>query len=130
MAQTLQRILEEKTRKVAAARGERDLGTVRAEAERMDSPRDFLGAIRGRLDAGRLAVIAEIKQASPSKGLLREDFDPRAIAESYAHAGATCLSVLTDAQFFGGRLAHLRDARAAFGQAALRTDLMVDSYTV
>jgi len=130
MAEILQRILEAKTREVAAARGERDLGTVRAEAERMDSPRDFLGAIRGPLDAGRLAVIAEIKQASPSKGLLREDFDPRAIAESYAHAGATCLSVLTDAQFFGGRLAHLRAAREASGLPALRKDFIVDPYQV
>src|SRR5262245_216871 len=130
MAEILQRILEAKTREVVAAQAERDLGSVRAEAERADPPRDFLGAIRRRLDAGRLAVIAEIKRASPSKGRLREDFDPRAIAESYARAGATCLSVLTDTQFFGGRLAHLRTAREASGLPVLRKDFIVDPYQV
>jgi len=130
MAEILQRILEAKAREVAAARDERDLGSVRAEAERAHPPSDFLGAIRRRLDAGRLAVIAEIKQASPSKGRLREDFDPRAIAESYARAGATCLSVLTDTQFFGGQLAHLRTAREASGLPVLRKDFIVDPYQV
>jgi indole-3-glycerol phosphate synthase len=130
VAEILQRILDAKAREVAAARDERDLGSIRAEAERADPPRDFVGAIRVRTDEGRLAVIAEIKQASPSKGLLREDFDPRAIGESYARGGATCLSVLTDAQYFGGRLEDLRVAREASGLPVLRKDFIVDPYQV
>ena len=130
MAEILQRILDAKTQEVAAARRERSLESIRAAAERSDPPGDFLGRIRARIEAGRLAVIAEIKQASPSKGLLRAGFDARAIAESYARGGATCLSVLTDAQFFGGRLEDLRTAGDASGLPVLRKDFIVDPYQV
>src|SRR5215470_9260004 len=130
MAEILQQILEAKAGEVAAARRDRSLASVRAEAERADPPRDFLGAIRQRVDRGQLAVIAEIKRASPSKGLLRADFDPRAIAESYARGGATCLSVLTDARFFGGDPDHLRSAREACDLPVLRKDFIVDPYQI
>jgi indole-3-glycerol phosphate synthase len=130
MSDILDRILGTKAREVAAARRERGLESVRLEAERSGPPRDFLAAIRGRIDAGRLAVIAEIKQSSPSKGLLRPAFDPSAIAESYARGGATCLSVLTDAEYFGGQPEHLRLAREACGLPVLRKDFIIDPYQV
>ena len=130
VADILQRILETKAREVAAARRGRSLESVRAEAERCEPPRDFLGAIRARVAAGRLAVVAEIKRASPSRGLLRPDFDPRAIAGSYARGGATCLSVLTDVEYFEGRPEHLRAAREAAGLPVLRKDFIIDPYQV
>jgi indole-3-glycerol phosphate synthase len=103
---------------------------MRREAEAAAPPRDFTGAIRDKIGAGLPAVIAEIKKASPSRGVLRERFDSAAIAASYALHGAACLSVLTDAQFFGGSAEYLRQARAACELPVLRKDFMLDEYQV
>lgn len=130
MADILQRIIAVKAEEVAAARAARSLPEVRAAAEAMSPPRDFVGALQARVRAGRPAVIAEIKKASPSKGVLREHFDPAAIAASYEKHGAACLSVLTDAQFFQGSMDHLRQARAACRLPVLRKDFMLDPYQV
>ena len=108
----------------------RSLASVRADAESAPPPRDFAGAIRSKLEAGRAAVIAEVKKASPSKGVLREDFDPAAIGGSYAEHGAACLSVLTDEQFFQGHGTYLAQARDASGLPVLRKDFMIDAYQV
>jgi indole-3-glycerol phosphate synthase len=94
------------------------------------SPRDFVGALRSNIAAGHAAVIAEVKKASPSKGVLREHFDPAGIARSYAQHGAACLSVLTDAEFFQGRPEYLGLARDAAGIPALRKDFIIDEYQV
>lgn len=130
MADILQRIIAVKAEEVAAARAARPLPAVRAAAGAMPPPRDFIGALQAKVHAGKPAVIAEIKKASPSKGVLREHFDPAAIAASYEKHGAACLSVLTDAQFFQGNIDHLRQARAACSLPALRKDFMIDPYQV
>lgn len=133
MSDILQRICATKREEVAAARAADPLTAVRARAEaagRDDPPRDFTGALRTAVAAGRAAVIAEVKKASPSKGVLRADFDPAAIAASYAHHGAACLSVLTDRPYFQGDPAYLRQARTAAGLPALRKDFLVDAYQV
>ena len=130
MADVLQRILAAKREEVAAAQGEIPAREIEARARAAVPARDFVGAIRAKRAAGRPAVIAEIKRASPSKGLLRENFDPAAIARSYEAGGAACLSVLTDRQFFQGAPEHLIAARAACTLPALRKDFVLGPYQV
>ncbi|MCC6533204.1 MAG: indole-3-glycerol phosphate synthase TrpC [Burkholderiales bacterium] len=126
----LKRILEVKAAEVAAASALVPLSELRRRAEAAGPVRDFVAALRAKLVAGHPAVIAEIKQASPSKGLLREDFAPADIAAGYARHGAACLSVLTDRQFFSGSLDHLVVAREAAALPVLRKDFIVDPYQV
>ncbi|MFT3718248.1 indole-3-glycerol phosphate synthase TrpC [Pseudorhodoferax sp.] len=126
----LQKIAAVKHEEVAAAKGRRPLAEVRADAESRVLTRDFVGALRARIAAGRPAVIAEVKKASPSKGVLRADFIPADIAQSYAEHGAACLSVLTDRQFFQGSVDYLKQARASCGLPVLRKDFMVDAYQI
>jgi indole-3-glycerol phosphate synthase len=130
MSDILQRIVAVKHEEVGAARAARSLHSLRADAEALRDVRGFETALRGRLAAGRAAVIAEVKKASPSKGVLREVFVPAEIADSYARHGAACLSVLTDQRFFQGSAAYLQQARAACGLPVLRKDFMVDEYQV
>lgn len=130
MTDVLQRILAVKAEEVARAKSARPLGALQNEARKAAPARDFVGSIRARIAAGKPAVIAEIKKASPSRGVLRESFDPGAIAASYERHGAACLSVLTDAQFFQGGLDHMREARAACRLPVLRKDFTVDPYQV
>jgi indole-3-glycerol phosphate synthase len=130
MSDILKKILAVKAQEVAAAKPVKPLPQVRAEAEQAPAARDFVGAIRTKIAAGKPAVIAEIKKASPSKGVLREDFRPAEIATSYASNGAACLSVLTDVQFFQGSADYLAQARAACTLPVLRKDFLVDAYQV
>ncbi len=130
MSDILKRILAVKAEEIARAKRMRPLEALRRDALSLSPPRDFVGAIRGRIAAGGAAVIAEIKKASPSRGVLREAFDPASIAASYERHGATCLSVLTDEQFFQGSLEHLRQARSASRLPVLRKDFMMDGYQV
>jgi indole-3-glycerol phosphate synthase len=122
----LDRILQVKRAEVAAARKGCTQNQLEGLARQAPPPRDFIGALRGK----NPAVIAEIKRASPSKGVLRADFDPAAIARSYEQGGAACVSVLTDLQFFQGSPEHLRAARGACRLPALRKDFVVDPYQV
>ncbi|HEY0878596.1 MAG TPA: indole-3-glycerol phosphate synthase TrpC [Zeimonas sp.] len=129
----LERIVAIKQEEVAACKRERPFVAARREAERAartDPPRGFEAALRERTVRGEAAVIAEIKQASPSKGVLRVSFDPAQIARSYEGHGATCLSVLTDEPFFRGALGDLRTARAACALPALRKDFIIDAYQI
>lgn len=130
MSDILNKILAVKETEVAAARALTSLAAMQEQARAMPPPRDFLGAIRQRVSAGNTAVIAEVKKASPSKGVMREDFRPAEIAADYAARGAACLSVLTDAQFFQGCPAYLKEARAACDLPVLRKDFLVDVYQV
>lgn len=130
MSDILDKIIATKREEVLAARDAKPLTEVRAEAETQTTPRDFLGAIRTKIAAGQSAVIAEIKKASPSKGVLREDFRPAEIAADYAAHGAACLSVLTDRQYFQGCPDYLQAARAACNLPVLRKDFMIDPYQV
>jgi indole-3-glycerol phosphate synthase len=130
MSDILQRIVAVKHEEIAAARKRRPLADLRHEAERRRDTRDTLGALRAKIAAGRAAVIAEVKKASPSKGVLREHFVPAEIAASYERGGAACLSVLTDERFFQGSTAFLEQARAACTLPVLRKDFMVDDYQV
>lgn len=131
MTDILQRILATKAHEVEAARRALPLAELEARARaRVDAPRGFAAALRARVDAARPAVIAEIKKASPSKGLLRADFRPAQIAATYAAHGAACLSVLTDREYFQGAPEYLREARAACALPVLRKDFLVDPYQV
>jgi indole-3-glycerol phosphate synthase len=130
MADILQRILAVKAEEVAGARAAVPAPAVRAAAESASPPRDFVGALRAKVAAGLPGVIAEIKKASPSRGVLRAQFDPAAIAVSYEKHCAACLSVLTDRQFFQGSIEHLAQARAACRLPVLRKDFMIDPYQV
>ena len=130
MSDILQRIVAVKREEVDAARRRRSLPSLRADAQARRDPRGFSAALRTKLAAGRPAVIAEIKKASPSKGVLREHFVPAEIAASYARGGAACLSVLTDEKFFQGCPAFLEEARDACTLPVLRKDFIVDPYQV
>lgn len=134
MSDILNKILDVKADEVAKAKKYRDLASLRREVESdkaaRQSVRGFEASLRGKITARQAGVIAEVKKASPSKGILREDFRPAAIAESYAQYGAACLSVLTDVQFFQGAPEYLQQARAACTLPVLRKDFMVDLYQV
>jgi indole-3-glycerol phosphate synthase len=130
MSDILNKILAVKACEVAAAKAIKPLKTVRADAEAALPVRDFIGAIRAKIAADLPAVIAEIKKASPSRGVLRSDFRPADIAASYQQHGAACLSVLTDEQFFQGSAAFLQQARAACDLPVLRKDFMMDEYQI
>jgi indole-3-glycerol phosphate synthase len=130
MSDILNKIVAVKREEVAAALGKKSLAAMRADAESRVLTRDFEGAMRAKIAAGQAAVIAEIKKASPSKGVLRADFVPADIAQSYAEHGAACLSVLTDKQFFQGSVDYLKQARASCDLPVLRKDFMIDAYQV
>jgi indole-3-glycerol phosphate synthase len=130
MSDILQRILAVKHEEISAAKSAETYGALLNRAEVRRDQRDFVGALREKIASGRAAVIAEVKRASPSRGVLRENFDPAAIGSSYAAGGAACLSVLTDVTFFKGAPAHLESARSASGLPALRKDFIVDPYQV
>lgn len=130
MGDILQNILAVKVDEIAIAKAAKPLAVLRREAEAAPRPRDFTGALRDKIAAGLPAVIAEIKKASPSKGVLRERFDPAAIAASYALHGAACLSVLTDEHFFQGSPDYLKLARNACSLPVLRKDFLMDEYQV
>jgi indole-3-glycerol phosphate synthase len=126
----LKRILHRKAEEIVARSTQLNLRELSRRIEDMPAPRGFLNRLQDKLQAGQVAVIAEIKKASPSKGLLRDPFVPAQIARSYAAFGATCLSVLTDRDFFQGSEAHLREAHAACGLPVLRKDFIIDPYQV
>jgi indole-3-glycerol phosphate synthase len=130
LADILDKIVAVKREEVAAASAKKPLALVRADAESRVLTRDFVGAMRAKISAGQAAVIAEIKKASPSKGVLRADFIPADIAQTYAEHGAACLSVLTDKQFFQGQVDYLKQARASCPLPVLRKDFMVDAYQI
>lgn len=130
MADILDRIIQVKREEIAAASRSTTANDLLARARAQGPARDFVGSLRSRVSAGRPAVIAEVKRASPSKGLLREDFDPVAIAGTYERHGAACLSVLTDRQFFQGAIEYLQAARAACALPVLRKDFMIDPYQI
>ncbi|HEX6632646.1 MAG TPA: indole-3-glycerol phosphate synthase TrpC [Usitatibacter sp.] len=130
MPDVMQRIIAAKRREVDAARAAIPLADMERRAASADPPRGFEAALRKRVAAGEPAVIAEIKRASPSRGLIRADFDPVRIAKSYESRGAACLSVLTDREFFGGSPDDLRAARSACALPVLRKDFMIDPYQV
>ena len=130
MSDILDKIVAVKHQEVAAALARKPLAAMRADAESRVLTRDFVGALRAKIAAGLPAVIAEVKKASPSKGVLRPDFIPADIAQSYAEHGAACLSVLTDQQFFQGSIDYLKQARASCDLPVLRKDFMVDAYQV
>ena len=130
MTDILEKIVAVKTIEVAAAKNRMSLAAMRADAESRVLTRDFVGTLQAKIKAGKPAVIAEVKKASPSKGVLRADFIPADIAQSYAEFGAACLSVLTDQQFFQGCVDYLKQARASCQLPVLRKDFMVDAYQI
>jgi indole-3-glycerol phosphate synthase len=134
MSDILKKIVAVKHEEIAAARKRSPLEAVRFDAESRVLTRDFVGALRSKIAAGQAAVIAEVKKASPSKGVLRADFIPADIAQSYAEGdgaiSAACLSVLTDRQFFQGGVDYLKQARASCDLPVLRKDFMVDAYQI
>ena len=134
MSDILDKIVAVKREEIAAAQRKRPLAVVRTDAESRVLTRDFAGALRARIAAGQAAVIAEVKKASPSKGVLRAEFIPADIAQSYAEGdgktSAACLSVLTDRQFFQGEPDFLKQARASCDLPVLRKDFMIDPYQV
>ena len=130
MSDILKKIVATKYEEIAAALKKHPLAAVREDAESRLLTRDFVGALRAKIAAGLPGVIAEVKKASPSKGVIREDFIPADIAQSYAEYGAACLSVLTDRQYFQGSPDYLKQARASCGLPVLRKDFMVDPYQV
>jgi indole-3-glycerol phosphate synthase len=130
MSDILNKIIAVKVQEVAAAKAIKPLESMRAESLQAEPVRDFVGAIRAKISSGQPAVIAEIKKASPSKGVIRADFQPAAIAASYEQHGAACLSVLTDESFFQGCPEYLQQARTACKLPVLRKDFMVDEYQI
>jgi indole-3-glycerol phosphate synthase len=134
MSDILEKIVAVKREEIASAQKRRSLEAMRFDAESRVLTRDFTGALRAKIAAGAAAVIAEVKKASPSKGVLREDFIPADIAQSYAEGdgkvSAACLSVLTDQQFFQGGVDYLKQARASCDLPVLRKDFIVDAYQV
>jgi indole-3-glycerol phosphate synthase len=130
MSDILERILATKRGEIDAGLARVPLAEMRARAEAASAPRDFVGALRAKIAAGQPAVIAEIKKASPSKGVIRPDFRPAEIAASYEADGAACLSVLTDRDYFQGCADYLVEARAACALPVLRKDFIIDPYQV
>ncbi len=129
-ATILEDIIAQKHREIAEGRARVSLWELERMAAQIKDKREFIGSLRQRMLARQPAIIAEIKKASPSKGLIRADFDPVQIARQYEAAGATCLSVLTDRQFFQGSNDYLQQARAACGLPVIRKDFMVDPYQI
>ena len=130
MSDILEKIITVKREEVAALMRQKPLAAMRADAESRVLTRDFVGALQSKMAAGKPAVIAEVKKASPSKGVLRADFIPADIAQSYAEYGAACLSVLTDRQFFQGSTDYFKQARASCSLPALRKDFMIEPYQI
>lgn len=130
MSDILNKILDTKRAEVAQAKQQKSMSDLHAEIAAQSPARDFVGSIRAKIAQGLPAVIAEIKKASPSKGVIRTDFHPAQIAQSYQQGGAACLSVLTDQEYFQGSPDYLKQARAACALPVLRKDFMIDEYQV
>lgn len=130
MSDILDKIIAVKREELAALVRQKSLSAMRFDAESRVLTRDFVGSLRSKIAAGKPAVIAEIKKASPSKGVLRPEFIPADIAQSYAECGAACLSVLTDTSFFQGSIEYFKQARASCSLPALRKDFMIDAYQI
>lgn len=126
----LKKILARKQEEIAERSSAVSIAELKEQCEKADSPRGFVRALQAKIDSGQAAVIAEVKKASPSKGIIREDFDPVAIAKSYEKGGACCLSVLTDIDFFQGSDEYLKMARSATSLPVIRKDFIIDEYQV